>query len=239
MSVSTDAQTYDATLLLYHVAAFRVPDDEALGGERAAGVAATVEALAEDEGVPVGDVLAAVAEAVAAGMAEVWDGMGAHLIVSLTPLAAELLDVEPDDESRGWRPRGRSRFQRLRETTLEDLELHRADDRPDPRALEPIEYMEPDDVRGYRRDGRPIPRMRELLGSRVAWPLPCHLRRGRTAEQRVSPCSCPVCKGRYLPTTTYCLVCDRSGVDKEMPEVRPEPRKEPPKFMPKGAQAVA
>lgn len=239
MSMTPEPPIYDATLLLYHVASFRVADPEAPGGERAAGVTVTVEALAEDEGVPVGVVLGAVAEAVAAGMVEVWDDVGARLRVSLTPLAAELLDVEPDDESRGWRPLGRSRFQWTKDVTFEDLELHRADDRPDPRALEPIEYIEPDDTRGYRRDGRPIPRMRRFLGVRVTWPLPCHKTKAGPPRQDVPPGRCPVCRGMYLKATTYCLVCDRSGVDDELQEVRPEPRKGPAKFVPKGAQAVA
>jgi len=166
-------------------------------------------------------------KAIDAGLVELWDDPEYGQLLTLTPYGAAQAGVELTSHERpSWKPIGepepaeRSLHQHKSEVRF-GLEYEGFEDfgSPDPLNLAILaeEYFAAIKRGEKAGETSPVPepfsvnpdhppRMRVLYGQRLQWPVE------REAGER-----CPACFGFPLLLFGYCLVCDRSGIDRFLP----------------------
>ncbi|WP_422927022.1 hypothetical protein [Singulisphaera sp. PoT] len=181
------------------------------------------------------------AGAEAEGLIDVWDEAPGQLAIVLTPLAAERLGVEIVEAEDGerWLPIGAPPPPRLKVWPGREISETGMQDDPelpsffeteaDPEAHEPylelIAYESAERIASELEPPKPepayggpwryfdsslgsVPWPRIILGLAMQWPV-----------VRAEGEPCPCCRGRKLELVAFCLVCERSGVDRFLPKV--------------------
>lgn len=158
---------------------------------------------------------AVVAEGIAARLVEVWaEGPG---YVTLTPLAAERLDVELKIDSRSWIYRGKVYQEQVGVRAGEEYSPVDPRNYVDPTLPEPLDVLADNESRGALlgpsefklRDGSTL-KINQVHGVGKPWPWALLAAPGEP---------CRGCDGRRLPRNAYCAVCNASGVDGKLPPI--------------------
>jgi hypothetical protein len=195
-------------------------------------VSVPVSELALRMGMSVDDLFELLGEGIEASAVDVWRREG-RISVTLSPHSAEARGLKIAVDGRTWIPIGVREPTIIRRSTAAtervameselsgDDGLFRLDRLADPEARDP-EFIAIDEetARGIRKDKEGglsglLPRIRVVLGIGRAWPV-------QSEGDR-----CSLCRGLKLNVTTYCPICDRSGMDHLLPRVsaqRPAPK---------------
>lgn len=140
--------------------------------------------------------------------------------VALTPLSASRLGIEPSETGERWIPVGTvARWTEPPDlaTTQNVLGGDRADDSPSP-----LDLLIAAESGGLPKDHSNL-EQRIPLGDRVTVPV-LILGLAHIWNGPLDPAEpCPVCRGNPLHGFTYCLLCDRCGIDPRLPLAAPGP----------------
>jgi two-component system chemotaxis response regulator CheB len=161
-------------------------------------------------------------EAIDADLIELWEGAAPKVLATLTPYGAELLHVAPSRMGKVWLDRhiADRKSPRKHIASYEELNDRADDDRPDPRAQEPWEIAAAREEEETLANGDRAPKVWILLGLREQWPMPGQ-RKGptRLANGGHPATECDVHHGTRPPHNHYCVACDTSGIDAQLPRV--------------------
>lgn len=191
----------------------------------------------------------------AAGWIDVWEQEDAPLVVTLSPLAAERLDVhlvEVGEEQFRWALRqapeplppiavgvmadaAAADMAWVADTAPSAEELVAEADELEAAAKKPKKKKKPKVPKLKRLPQfarKPLPRI--LITGGLPWPtvlLGVRLWDWKELAPGVPACYCPSCHGRKLRSWEYCLVCDRWGFNQFRapgpPELRRRPKRKP------------
>lgn len=163
-------------------------------------------------------------------------------VATLTPLSASRLGLRIGPKltwvDASIRPK-RKKPKRDAETSLDPSRLadERAD-RPDEIAM----ANERIEAEAQRQDRRRTFRRTDAEVAGRELPYPSTLLQGCRAWERIAPRPCPACLGKKLHASTYCLICDRWGLDWLLARLTPIVQKKackPAAFRPKRKKVVA